>query len=327
MSLKIHFLTRNILFFLFLTTRFCFAQAPVRWQKMDSLYGPLPPSVHVFKTSDSLNGTPFIAYYVSANLKDKNILFAAQTGNSQLYTPSQYYLQERSPLLVVNCTFFSPETKRNLNLVMKKGRLVAYNIVSIKGIGHDSLLYYYPTRSAIGIDRKRRADVAWIFTDSARRKPYAFEFEPALSKGEDANPVITDLSNVEWKWWKMQTAVGGGPTLIHDGSIHITSKEEQMFAGKENEKHPRTAMGYTANHRLIILVIQGRFPGVAEGASLEQEAKILKDLGCYEALNLDGGGSTCMLVNGKETVKPSDKQGQRPVPAVFMIKRANNEKP
>ena len=86
-------------------------------------------------------------------------------------------------------------------------------------------------------------------------------------------------------------------------------------------------MGYTANHRLIILVIQGRFPGVAEGASLEQEAKILKDLGCYEALNLDGGGSTCMLINGKETVKPSDKQGQRPIPAVFLIKRANADKP
>jgi len=38
-------------------------------------------------------------------------------------------------------------------------------------------------------------------------------------------------------------------------------------------------------------------------------------------LNLDGGGSSCMLVNGKETIKPSDKEGQRAVPAVFIIKR------
>ncbi len=206
-------------------------------------------------------------------------------------------------------------------MVMRNGRLAAYNVVSLKGIGHDSTLYYYPTRSALGIDRKRRADVAWIFTDSFHRKPYAFEFEPAISKGEVANPAIYDLNNVEWKWWKMQTAVGGGPTLIHDGYIRITSKEEQMFAGKENEKNPRTAMGYTQNHRLIILVIQGRFPGIAEGASLEEEAKILKELGCYEALNLDGGGSSCMLINGKETIKPSDKEGQLPVPAVFLIKQ------
>jgi exopolysaccharide biosynthesis protein len=37
-------------------------------------------------------------------------------------------------------------------------------------------------------------------------------------------------------------------------------------------------------------------------------------------LNLDGGGSSCMLINGKETIKPSDPTGQRAVPAVFLIK-------
>ena len=66
-------------------------------------------------------------------------------------------------------------------------------------------------------------------------------------------------------------------------------------------------------------MIEGRNPGIAEGASLPQLAKIYKDLGAKEALNLDGGGSSCMLVNGKETIRPSDKK-QRPVPAVFIIK-------
>jgi exopolysaccharide biosynthesis protein len=50
------------------------------------------------------------------------------------------------------------------------------------------------------------------------------------------------------------------------------------------------------------------------------EAKLLKDIGCIEALNLDGGGSSCLLINGKETIQPSDKEGQRPVPAVMLIK-------
>jgi len=85
-------------------------------------------------------------------------------------------------------------------------------------------------------------------------------------------------------------------------------------------KHPRTAMGYTRDHKLIILVIEGRHPRTAEGATLTQEAQLLKDLGCVEALNLDGGGSSCMLVNGKPTIQVSDKEGQRPVPAVFLIK-------
>jgi exopolysaccharide biosynthesis protein len=79
-------------------------------------------------------------------------------------------------------------------------------------------------------------------------------------------------------------------------------------------------MGYTSDGKLIIMCIQGRFPTKAEGANLTQEAQLLKDLGCTEALNLDGGGSSCLLVNGKPTMQVSDKEGQRPVPAVFMIK-------
>ena len=121
--------------------------------------------------------------------------------------------------------------------------------------------------------------------------------------------------------WKMQTAIGGGPVLLQNGEVKITNNEELKFAGKAiNDKHPRTAMGYTKNNKLIVLVIEGRNPGIAEGATLLQLAQIFKNLGCWEALNLDGGGSSCMLVNGKQTISPSDKK-QRPVPAVFMIKR------
>ena len=123
------------------------------------------------------------------------------------------------------------------------------------------------------------------------------------------------------KRWKMETAVGGGPGLISDGRILITNEQEKMFAGKAiNDRHPRTAMGYTGSGELIIMAIEGRFPGKAEGATLPQEAQLLKDIGCFEALNLDGGGSTCLLINGKQTVTPSDRTGQRPVPAVFMVK-------
>ncbi|HCL04570.1 MAG TPA: hypothetical protein DHW64_00730 [Chitinophagaceae bacterium] len=62
------------------------------------------------------------------------------------------------------------------------------------------------------------------------------------------------------------------------------------------------------------------FPGKAEGATLTQVAQLLKGIGCTEALNLDGGGSSCLLINGKETITPSDKTGQRAVPAVFMVR-------
>lgn len=299
----------------------CLAQ--LHWQQVDTSYGPLPGSIHVYRSTDSLDGFPSVAYYVSARLKDKSIQFTATTGQGKRFTPAQYYQIEQFPLLVVNCTFFSFTSNENYSLVVKDGRLQAYNITSLRGTGNDSLFYYYPTRAAIGIDRKRRADVAWTFTDTSRRWPYAFEDMPVIANGKDTIASIYDLNDIEWKWWKMRTAVGGGPVLIHDGKIRITSREEQLFPedSPDGEHDPRTAMGYTRDGRLIILVVQGRTPGVAAGTTLLREAQMLLQLGCYEALNLDGGGSSCLLVNGKETIHPSDREGQRPVPAVFLIKR------
>jgi len=296
-----------------------FSWAQLRWTPVDTGFGTLPASVQVYKTTTPLNGKPFIAYYIEADLKNRKLLFTTQTGEGKRYTPSEYYSKEDSPLVVMNGTFFSFETNQNLNAVIKEGKLVAYNQPSLKSKLADS--FYYPTKSAIGITRSRRADVAWLFTDTAKRRAYAFQERPVIAKGKTSDPSFADLHTIDqWNWWKMRTAIGGGPVLVKDGLIRVTNKEEQMFVNGEQDKHPRTAMGYTADHKLIILVIQGRFPGVAEGATLEEEAAIFADLGCVEALNLDGGGSSCVLVNGKQTIQPSDKTGQRPVPAVFMIK-------
>lgn len=304
----------------------------LKWINVDSLYQPLPPSVHVFKTTDSLDGKPNIAYYVIADLKDKKLLFDADTTYKRRLTPAQFYEKNDQPLVVVNTTFFSFQTNQNLNVVIKKGKLVGYNIHTIPGRGKDTLTYRHPFGSAIGISKKRKADIAWIYADSMMTRGQASQFP--IDAVKDSNrifkfnsvindhPIIAPFSKAElFNEWKMKTAVGGGPVLVQNGEIKITNNEELKFAGKAiDDKHPRTAMGYTRDNKLIILVIQGRFPGIAEGASLTQEAQILKDLGCWEALNLDGGGSSCMLVNGKETVKPSDAAGQRAVPAVFLIR-------
>lgn len=291
----------------------------LRWINVNEEYGPLPKGVNVYRSQDSLNGRPFIAYYVELKLKDRSLDFTTQIGNGKRYTPAEYYALESQPLLVVNGTFFSFQTNQNLNVVMQNGQMKAYNVSALKSKNTDS--FYYPTRSAIGISRNRKADVAWLFTDTAQRWPYAFQQKPVVAKGVTADPAFTDLNTLDyWKPWKMYTAIGGGPALVQGGEVRITNKEEQMFVAGLKDLHPRTAMGYTSKGRLIVLAIQGRFPGLAEGASLEEEARILKELNCTEALNLDGGGSSCLLVNGKETIKPSDKEGQRPVPAVFIVK-------
>ena len=107
--------------------------------------------------------------------------------------------------------------------------------------------------------------------------------------------------------------------LIKDGKIKDTYKEELIDIMADG-KHPRTAIGITKDKHLILFVCEGRnmtegVPGYTTG----EVAQILLDYGCTDALNLDGGGSTMMLVNGKEMLKPSDKK-QRSVASCVYIK-------
>ena len=294
--------------------------APLRWQRVDADYGPLPASVHVYRTQDSVAGRPEVAYYVSAPVGDRSLDFTAQVGYGKRYTPSQYYAQEGHPLLVINTSFFSFATNANRNLVIRDGKMLAANQGSYRA-KKDSL-YHYRTLSALGISAGRKADVAWTFTDPSETVPYALEDDPVEAEGRDSVPTLAAMPHSRWRRWKMQTAVGGGPMLVHDGKIRVTCDEEGLFVHGKMDMHPRSAIGYTRDGRIIVLAVQGRTPGVAAGVTLGQEAKILLDLGCYEAINLDGGGSTCMLVNGKETIHPSDKGGERPIPAVFLITQA-----
>jgi hypothetical protein len=304
----------------------------VRWKNVDSLFQPLPKSVHVFYTNDSLDGKPNIAYYVEAELKDRKLDFTSDTTYKRRFTPAQFFKKNDQPLLVVNCTFFEFVNNTNLNVVIKNKRVVSHNAKTVRS-PTDTTKRLKIYSSAIGISKRRKADVAWIKTDSSRAVAKAVQF-PITSQGNfftrkmdmaTGKVISTTVPNHDpFERWRVQTAVGGGPVLIQEGKIKITNEEERMFAGKAiHDKHPRTTMGYTKDGKLIILAIQGRTAGIAEGATLIQEARMLKDIGCWEALNLDGGGSSCLLINGKETIKPSDPNGQRPIPAVFLIKNKN----
>ena len=310
------------------------ASGQVKWINVDESYAPLPVSMNVYKTTDSLDGKPFIAYYAKVKLKDKHLNFTTDTSKDRRLTPLQFYSKDHQPLLLVNCCFFSYETNRSLNVVIKDGQMLAFNSNTISMKGKDTFQYKHPFGSAIGIDKKRNADVAWLLTDSAADEVYASQITYQMPYDSTSSidyayllshyPIVPEIAPPAFPFrkWKMKTAVGGGPVLLQDGQVRISNEEELKFTGKAiNDKHPRTCMGYTKDGYLVIMVIEGRFPGIAEGATLEQEARLMMVLGCTEALNLDGGGSSCMLINGKETIKPSEKGVERPVPAVFLIQK------
>lgn len=304
------------------------------WENAESITGPLPRGIRAYYTSSPVNGKPFKAWYAEIDLHNSSIEFDTDTSYKRRLTPQGFYNKAGQPVIVLNATFFSFATNQNLNLVVKHGSLVSYNSTAVKGKGEDSMIYLHSFPSAIGIDKKRRADIAWTFTDSNSRKPLAMQFRIGILKYRDKNldrdTAIYHTSLVKGHAggmvpkltkWKVKTAIGGGPVLVQQSKVYITNNEENKFTGKAiNDAHPRTAMGYTKDGKLIVLAVEGRNPGKAEGATLTELAEIFVAFGCYEALNLDGGGSSCLLLNGKETIKPSDKTGQRPVPAVFIVR-------
>ena len=119
------------------------------------------------------------------------------------------------------------------------------------------------------------------------------------------------------------TAIGGGPVLINDGKF-TDSFVQELFNGNSgigpDTNQPRTAVGVTSDDQMIFFVCEGReMTSGIYGLTTADVTNVLLDLGCVEAINLDGGGSSCMLVNGKETIKVSDGS-QRAVASALMIK-------
>lgn len=288
------------------------AYGQLTWRPSATHNEGLPASVRVYETTDSLDGKPFRAFYLEADLKDPGLDFTVLTGNGKRYTPAQYdSIEQGNTLAVINTTFFSFKDNSNLNIVIHNGKVLAIN----------PKLRRPTTRGAFGINRRRQADIAWVYNVGKKNKPYAYDV-----------PVTPDINGKDTLYrepdkhyprgarrWKMKEAVGGGPVLVQNGRPFVTSAEEKML--NNHDFHPRSAIGYTAGGKLILMAIEGRNKGVAEGATFPQMAKIFTDLQCVEALNLDGGGSSALYVQQKNTITPSDKGGQRAVPAVLVIRR------
>ena len=93
-----------------------------------------------------------------------------------------------------------------------------------------------------------------------------------------------------------------GPGLIKDGKIAVTVNQEITSGHRVN--NPRTAIGIIDKNHYIFMVSDGR-TSKSEGLSLYEMAEYLLELGCTTAYNLDGGGSSTMIFNGKLINKPT----------------------
>lgn len=294
----------------------------VDWKNVSNEFGLTTNNIQVFaSTSNTLNDSAFKAYYVLINTNVPNLQMGVDTTLYRRLTPSAFYERLDQPTVVMNASFFEFKNNTNLNVLVHRGNLLALNKQDIDGKGKDTLTYTHVLNSAMGMQKNGKMDIAYTYTDS-NSKWVLYQQNP-MTPIKNRNPKLALNENAlaNLKKWKLDWAVGGGPVLVKDGAVFISNNEEKKFAGKAiADHHPRTAMGYTKDGHLILLAVQGRMKNIAVGTTLSETSQIFIDLGAVEAINLDGGGSSCLLINGKETIKPSDPTGQRPVPAVFFVK-------
>ncbi len=121
-------------------------------------------------------------------------------------------------------------------------------------------------------------------------------------------------------WAGVLDTIGGNPTMIEDGQI---IDENVSGTGSFFVRHPRTGVGSTADGRVLFVTVDGRQPGYSIGMTLERFARLFKNLGARWALNLDGGGSTTMVVKGKIKNRPSDGS-ERAVSSALVLLRGQD---
>ena len=132
-----------------------------------------------------------------------------------------------------------------------------------------------------------------------------------------------NLSPVETEqaasWRQATSVIGGGPQLIKNGRVEITNTAEKILPSFVSDGHPRTAIARLKSGQILLLTVDGRQPGESIGMSLTMLADLLLEFAAVDAINLDGGGSTTMVIKNKLVNKPSDATGERPVSDAILV--------
>lgn len=203
--------------------------------------------------------------------------------------------------------------------------LVKYNNTlsspNIKSVSRPPYIYF-PTRAAFGIQSTGAPTTAWIYhVGVGNDNIYSYPSPSPNVEGNTPEPAPNEAFPAGGSAWTVPTAIGGSPMLVRGGQITISDVAELININNTTYR-PRSAVGHTANGIVLLLAVEGDnstagYPGV----NLSELANMLKQLGCSDAINLDGGGSTSMIISGRLTVRPGDAGVERPVVSAVLIKQ------
>ena len=109
------------------------------------------------------------------------------------------------------------------------------------------------------------------------------------------------------EWKELEHIVGGTPILVSRGNIIEDYSSEQTLESFLVKKHPRTAVGIRDTGEWVFVVVDSYFYGFLGGMTMKELTELMLELDCVEALNLDGGGSSTMVIEGMVINEPCGK--------------------
>ena len=269
----------------------------------------LPNGIEVFQGINKY--IPLKAWVAIIDLENINITAKILSSNDVdgVETPSSF-LDNNNAIVVLNGGYFITDNRSAKHVGLLKTSGILREPASPSLIKED--LRYYISRGAFGLKENGSPDIAWASTynDSI------FEWDrPIANRPGYPNKLISNKSR---KHWNVNGALHAGPVLISDGEIDITVEEEVFFNTPIAGVQPRSAVGYTKENKLILMVVDGRQPD-SRGVYLEELAIMLKYFNCHEAVNLDGGRSSAIVADTRLLNRPSGLTSQREVMSAIGI--------
>ncbi|HEX9723819.1 MAG TPA: phosphodiester glycosidase family protein [Vicinamibacteria bacterium] len=155
--------------------------------------------------------------------------------------------------------------------------------------------------------------------------PRASELRSSLQAGAGLTPTLSLLPaeasepDPSAQWNQAGSIIGGGPLLLHEGRRMEDPEAESISRVFFLSRHPRTGVGVRGDGTLLFVTVDGRQPLKSVGMSLPELTNLFVELGAVSAVNLDGGGSTAMVVRDRVVNFPSDPTGERPSADAILI--------
>jgi len=288
----------------------------IDWVEQEPPNRALPPGIRLL--SGVSPDLPLRSWAVTADPRAPGVRFGVAMADDEdgLATPTELARSEGACVLV-NGGFYRLDGSgrgRHIGLLVRNGERKAR---ALDGVVWQQVRYPV-ARAAIGADSTRIPRIVWVGATGDTVRTWTEPFENALGR-----PAIAPAPERGTPWFP-EWALSAGPALVENGQIHVTRDEEAFFEPHIPRVHPRSAAGVTADGHLVLLVVDGR-QSLSRGAYLEELGAILKDLGVRWALNLDGGGSSALVVNGQLVNRPSDSRGEREIVSAITITCTDDE--